>query len=361
MARIDNTINVNSSYSITASEVDLEGLKLSIWVYTGIQGDSALDSVALLANANRVLTPTYSLQATATLHDNAKVVEFEVSSLIKDFIESELDGTYNTTNTVWVDIQTTKVVAGLDFIQASQHFLAVDGYEYTRNDGVADIDKVIRLSNRHVLKLSASDIVVPVLKQQMVDYTFSKDGVTTSTGVVADFPDSLLSNEQIVYLSNDSLEVDKLVITSDLGEETITIENVDECRYDETKLTFVNKFGAFQDVWFFKNSKRAVEVKSSKWNRRNKVVGGGAYRPTALKNTTDVNEKISLNSGFYPENNNVVFEELMQSDSVWLWEGSDTHPVIVKDSSFDFKDSNTDKLINYTIKIEYAFNKMKTL
>ena len=403
MAQIDNTINVNSSWSITESLSVLDSLKLQVWVYSGTQGNSASASVALGASGSRATTPTYTLNSTAVLNGTNKEVSFEISTLVKDFIESELNGQFNSDNTVWVDIQTTSTINSVEVINASQHYLAVDGYEYTRNDGVEDGDKVLRISNRDVLKLSGHAVRIPVLRQKMVDFAFEKDGVLIYSGTTSDFSDSSLSNEQTSYISNSSSNIDsfkqrvlsdgpsrfennpcliefenefetfnadRLLISYDYSGdplvssnpvEIINFTNVDECRYEPRRLTFVNKFGAFEDIWFFKNSKRTLDVKSDTWNRRNLITGGGAYRPTTVKNTTQVNEKIVLNSGFYPEASNVSFEELIQSNSVWIWDEINTHPILIKDTSFNFKDSNTDKLINYTLTIEYASNKMKTL
>ena len=403
MAQIDNIININSSYSITASEVGLESVSMRIWIYTGTQGGSEVEGIFLDASNDRVRNATYILDATAVSNGSNKEVSFEIASLIKDFIESELNGQYNSDNTVWVDIQRWNKVSGVNILKASEHYLAVDGYEYTRNDGANDVDKIFRISNRNILKLSGQAARIPVLSKNMISFAFEKDGEIVNSGTATDFPDTDLSNEQISYISNstsnldsfesrvlsdgdskfeysrclaqfelefDVFDADTLFINYDFNADplvvsnpvdVITLTNIEECRYDSKKLTFINKFGAFQDVWFFKNSKRALDVKSDTWNRRNLTTGGGAFRPTTVKNTTSVNEKITLNSGFYPEDNNVVFEELMQSNSVWIWEGLNTYPVIIKDSTFNFKDSNTDKLINYTLNIEYAFNKMQSL
>ena len=475
-------INVNSSWSMTRTEAVLDSVTLNLWIYTGVKGISSLDNVALGASNDRVETPTYTLTSIAVSNGTDKQSSFEVSTLVKDFIESELNGVYNSNNTVWVDAQMICTINGVPYYKASQNYLALDGYDYTRDNS---IDSSLLISNTDVLRLKGESVSIPTLGKKVESYEFEKDGVVTSSGVGIN---STSSNEQIQYIT-DSSDADKLTIVSypelndlnmqlnnvsadwqiesgdtivgekitfdgvsggrypdafrgtvgqtyvvsfrvtevtsgfinglydggggvnltgtidEVGDYSITytqtansvntlsfytvgafigvienyslkeitnagatsttqvieIDNVEECRYTESKLTFINKFGAFQDVWMLGNSKKAINVKSDTWNRRNLITGGGSFRPTTIKNTTNVNEKITLNSGFYPESNNVVFEELMQSNSVWLWDGSNTYPVIVKDSTFNFKDSNTDKLINYTINIEFASNKMMTL
>tara|TARA_R110002050_G_scaffold2634_2_gene14947 strand:+ start:953 stop:2065 length:1113 start_codon:yes stop_codon:yes gene_type:complete len=370
MATINNIINVNSSWSKDIVSPALTQASIKVWIYSGEQGVSAISGVELIASNGRLLNPTYSLSGTAISYDSTSAISFEISPLIKDYLESNLaNDTYNSDNAIWVDIQVTSTINAIETISASEHYLALDGYEYTIQDSTDDVDNVIRMSNRKIQYLKDSGLKVPVLRQGMVSYYFKKDGVTLVSGVVADFADSDLSDEQLIYLENsvdgiNYLEVDSLEITYDNGFDIITLSQVEECKYQPRKLTFVNKFGAFQDVWMFKNADRTLEVKKDTWNRRNPIIGSSINRPNTLVGIQTINEKITLNSGFYSEDENVIFEELMQSKNVWMWSLDSTpraQAILIKDGSFNFKDSVTEKVINYTLNIEYAFSKIKAL
>lgn len=370
MATIDSKINVNSSWSKTIQSVSLTDVKLKMWIYTGTQGIDVSSGTELGASGDRLADPTYILNGTAVVYDSTKAVSFELSPLIKDYIESNLDNNlYNTDNVVWVDIQTTTTINGVETINASEHYLGVDGYEYTMPGNTLDSDNTIRISNRDIQYLKDSEIRVGVLRDSMVSYDFKKDGVSIVSGTSGDFLDSSESNDQLIYLENtlnstDYLEVDTLEIVYDNGSESIRLIQVDECKYEPRKLTFVNKFGALQDVWMFKNSKRTITSKRDTWNRRNPVLGNSPNRANTLTGIQTISEEVNLNSGFYSEDENVIFEELVQSKNVWLWSLDATpqaQAVLVKNTSLEFKDSITDKLINYTIKLEYAFNKIKAL
>ena len=76
------------------------------------------------------------------------------------------------------------------------------------------------------------------------------------------------------------------------------------------------------------------------------------------KKTYDINanESISINSGFINEAMKVTFEELLVSNLVWMTKDSTVFPMKVADSSLSFKTSLNDKLINYAINFEYAFD-----
>ena len=71
----------------------------------------------------------------------------------------------------------------------------------------------------------------------------------------------------------------------------------------------------------------------------------------------------TLSSGYYPEYTNQFFEQLLLSEYVWLTRpkkenpsADETVPVTVKTSSMKFKTSVNDKLIEYTIDFEEAFD-----
>jgi hypothetical protein len=74
---------------------------------------------------------------------------------------------------------------------------------------------------------------------------------------------------------------------------------------------------------------------------------GEAQKAIVLKNA---NESLTLNSGFYPENNNDVFKELLLSEYVWIDYDSNEIPCNIASSSISYKTSRNDKLINYTLR-----------
>ena len=70
-----------------------------------------------------------------------------------------------------------------------------------------------------------------------------------------------------------------------------------------------------------------------------------------------------MSSGYYPEEANAYFEELLLSEYVWITRPiveqpniEQTIPVVVKTSSMTYKTSLNDRLIEYTIDFEDAFD-----
>lgn len=148
-----------------------------------------------------------------------------------------------------------------------------------------------------------------------------------------------------------------------------TINRIDCTKYgDGTKVIFINRYGVQQDLWFFLK-------KTNKVNRTNESFQSNTIEypddehalydvsnaPTKLINTL-AKQSFSLSSGYYPEWTNAFFEQLLLSEYVWIERPRldatvlERIPVLVKSSSIAFKTSVNDRLIEYTMEFEEAFN-----
>ena len=66
----------------------------------------------------------------------------------------------------------------------------------------------------------------------------------------------------------------------------------------------------------------------------------------------------TCNTDNLPEYYNVLFDELMLSEFVYLENNGQYLPVNVNKKSFERKQRQFDKLIQYTMDFEYSFNKI---
>ena len=109
----------------------------------------------------------------------------------------------------------------------------------------------------------------------------------------------------------------------------------------------------------------SINVSSDGYKRNIIAYSSGATYNTSKHQLKSFNvngkEKITLNTGFLPENFNDVIRQLLLSEEVWIIEGSDVLPVKPISNSLDFKTSINDKVINYTLDFEYAFDKINSI
>ncbi len=156
------------------------------------------------------------------------------------------------------------------------------------------------------------------------------------------------------------------VIGGGYGQYNVNINRIDCTKYgDGHKITFVNKFGALQDIWFFLKSVNTTNKKQEQF-QRNIVTSSGTYDEnvhTKQDYNTVANTSITLSSGYYPEWANQWFEQLLLSEQVWLTRPKpfnpsqdEVVPVNVKKNNLVKKTSLNDKLIEYTFDFEMSFD-----
>ena len=144
--------------------------------------------------------------------------------------------------------------------------------------------------------------------------------------------------------------------------ETIKVNVIEECKYEPKKVTFINKFGALQDMYFFKKvvEQMTVEKESYKSNIISSLGTYNSYNHVNRDFNVIGKESISLSSGFLSEEYNEVFKQMMLSEKVWvtniLETGEQVLPINVKTSDITYKTSLNNKLVQYTIQFDKSYD-----
>ena len=173
----------------------------------------------------------------------------------------------------------------------------------------------------------------------------------------------IIANETMGYQSYSATALD--IVGSPAGIK-MNINRIDCTKYgDGHKVTFVNKYGALQDLWFFLKSVNTTNKKQEQF-QRNIITSTGTYsvnQHTKQDYNTVANTSLTLSSGYYPEWCNTWFEQLLLSEQVWVTRsiltnptGSEVVPVNVKKNSMIQKTSLNDKLIHYTFDFDMSFD-----
>ena len=151
----------------------------------------------------------------------------------------------------------------------------------------------------------------------------------------------------------------------------LNIKRIDCTKYGDGRvITFINKFGVIQELWFFlkrtKSINRTNESFKSNTLTNTTATAAPSYSETNAPKklfNTQAKQTHTLSSGYYPESANLFFEQLLLSEYVWYTRPEDTQPnseqaipVTVKTSSIAYKTSLNEKLIEYTMEFEDAFD-----
>ena len=88
------------------------------------------------------------------------------------------------------------------------------------------------------------------------------------------------------------------------------------------------------------------------------------YKPQVAQYNKLGKESITLNTNYISEDYNEVIKQLMMSEQVWLTKLTDTEEVLAvipKTQNVTYKTSLNDRLVQYTIDFDYAFDKINTV
>ena len=364
-------INARSPFYIKIQDNDLASVILNLYIWDGDSSD--VTDIKYTFDKDAIGTNDY--------------VIFEIADYVRDYIETE----YNSysTNAVWVKWTYQIYDSAGDEVgdlETSALHLGMDGYGYFEDGSNPQLSRDLLQSNRDVYYLDGRDIVVPVFAEDVDSVALSGTGVSNvyweqidsfweeyevtwdagSTG--QDVVDSTDSHFKVVYVKITDTEnlanTTSLIITkNDESTITVTLHKICELKYTPLNVIFYNKFGAMQNLWFFKKSTSSINVTGEKF-KRNIIDSDGEYNVAKhqMKSfNVNATENLTLNTGFLPEDFNDVIRQLMLSEEVWLDNGTEVLPIMPVTNSLTYKTNVNDKLINYTMEFQYAFDKVNNI
>jgi len=346
-------INVRSPYFVNLSTTNLTSAKIEIEIYSGEVNTGWQDSAQ------------YTLNSTAI---NGKV-NFEIAELIKDYITALFDGSFPTPSvttleatTIFVDYRITETI--LTTAQTPVDTLglrAFYGYGFFEDGSNPTFDNVYYLqTNNTIIKNTNETVTIPVDNTIATTLIWKYQGATVST-----ISTPLLTDiqDQITYVTNTgNFNVDEAEISTGVKTVTVRIQSYDNCKYTPYKLTFINKYGAYQEIWMFANS--LLKMQTTQTDYKSNILTDGIYttnNPQKKTLTKNGNQTLTLNSDYYPESYNEIFKQLFLSEQVWIYYDSQTLGINIDSKNIAYKTSLTDRLINYTIDVSFAFDTINNI
>lgn len=140
---------------------------------------------------------------------------------------------------------------------------------------------------------------------------------------------------------------------------TITLLVTEEYRYTPVNILFQNKEGAEQTLQFFKVRTDSLTVSSEQYESDNGQPSDGFHQ--FVKYNVNGKSKFKVNSGFVQEELNETFKQLFLSERIWWLNGVVNTPLNIASTSLEFKTRQKDRLINYEVEFEMAFNEINTI
>jgi hypothetical protein len=375
-------INIRSPYYIKATYPVFDSAILELYIYTGV------------LTTDKPADPQYTISKSEIGSSN--YVVFEIAELVRDYLDIEFNGDY-TSQTIWVEADIDIIYSGSVVSTPSYDYIAFDGYGYFEEGINPELSRTYLQSNNTIFRLDDQNVRIPIFTEDTNSITYFYRGVEKKTETIST---STNTNGQIdyitvtgtdntdtykqrvladggVYEDNSLLDafldtidiglVDELYINSDSGTQVVKIVTEPCSRFEPFKVTFVNKFGALQDLWFSLKSIESLNTTGETYKANNvdfATLTYATYKPQVTQYNKLGKESITLNTNYLTEEYNEVIKQLMLSEQVWITKLTDTEevlPVIPKTQSVTYKTSINDRLVQYTIEFDYAFDKINTV
>jgi len=324
----------------------LKRVEVDLYIWEGLIG-------------NQPTVPQYEInKARIDTHNN---ITLEIGELVRDYLELSFNDDY-ASHTRWVK-------AVVDYYDESDNYysysnpevftyIATDGYGYFEDGTNPEL-------SRHAL-ISADNIYLPESTAGRLPIFAEGVGKVTIDSVDTEITDNGNTNQKIQYVTipADSSTIQVYDTDDTTLLKTITVTNLCEPKYTPYKVTFANKYGAFQDLYFFKRTSETTNVTDETFKRNTIANATSTYQTyEGQRQRYNVNSQtsLSMNTGFVKEDMNQTIEELFFSENVWIRYEGKTLPIIPASKSLQYKTVLNDKLINYTVNFEFAFDRINNV
>ena len=386
-------INTRSPFYVKYTDNDptytLNSVNLKIYIYSGESGDysGALE---------------YTIEKAVI--GGVDYVVFEISELIRDFIDVKYDGEYDS-YIKWVRLLATgSDTDGNSVIidpSSAIYYLATEGYGYFEEGINPDFDEGLMMSEGTIYRINDRSVNIPVSAETTNSVAFRLNGETVYSTTISDDGDT---NQKIQYIASDSNstadsykervleaggifeenslleafedeidigQVDEVYINYTNDTETKTkilkVKTFDCSKYEPIRVTFVNKYGALQDLYFTRRSNESINVQTEDYKASVIDFANLSYDTSAHQMRTlnlMGNESITLNTDYIDESCNEHIKQLMLSEQIWMTRLTDEEKIVplkLKSNSLQLKKRVNDKLIQYTMEFDVAADKINNI
>ncbi|MAN64774.1 MAG: hypothetical protein CMI60_22805 [Parvibaculum sp.] len=336
----------------------LKRVELSLFIWDGVIGD-------------RPNLPQYSI--TKSVITGQSNVTLEIAELVRDYFTISFNDDYRS---IARYVQT--VVNSFDDADEPYDanpvvttFVALDGYGYFEEGTNPELSRHALFSSNNIYLPENTTGKFPIFAEGVgkviIDSTTTQitDGGSTGADNTTS-PAGFASNPKVQYITIPANSSTIQIFDTDdtTVKKTVTVTNVCEPKYTPIKSVFINKFGAFENFYFFKSSKENTNVTDELFKRNiitNTSSTYNTYDNQRQRINVNAQTSLTLSTGFIKEEMNQTIEELLYSENVYLIYESKTLAVVPKTKNLEYRTSLNDKLVNYTIQFDFAFDRINNV
>jgi hypothetical protein len=356
-------INARTPYFVTVDELNQVGSKIEIFIWN--EPNTAPDTSPNIIPS----TANYSLsKKIASFTQRANT--YNISSFIQEYIDNIVSTNTTDLNYANVYINVYKEVsAGSYSLTRVEEYVGVNGFN-TYLDGANKINtnEIITLlsNNLKVVNYNRLDsipfvnvFIDSVLGDTLeLNYTDKRGRNLTNTILISDTDAARkellkipLSTSSIKYDEQNRLEI-KYVRDAETFSFNYTVVAICENKYTPVVCSFINRFGGWEFLTFFKAQTNTIDVSSTSFDLNPSSINYDVFKGKTKNFNTNGNQTLKLNTGWIDEIHNETIQDLMLSETILL----DNKPVSLATKQTILKTDLNDKNINYTLDFSYNFD-----
>lgn len=317
-------------------------------------------------------TPQYTLSKLSPA-SNVNSVYFDVAPYINEFLTNKtytvnygtIDVSTNTEIYTNVRIKTYKLIGTTYTLIDNITYTGFKGYLY-QNDGINNnydrflLDQKTYYyhydSSKDYITLPAGDLTLynnynmSLVQFLQFKYTNLANGnedinMITNQGwktIYRVFPDNWADGNKLEILDQDDVVL-----------ATYYFKPIEECRYSPVTLDFINKYGAWQREFLFKNSTDTVNVEGQQYKNYRSIPNVyNAQENLVTTFNTNGTEAIKCNTGWVNEDFKDTIKQLLLSDRILI----NNKPATITTKQIDLQKNINNKLINYSLDFQFSNN-----
>jgi hypothetical protein len=132
---------------------------------------------------------------------------------------------------------------------------------------------------------------------------------------------------------------------------TYYFKPIEECRYTPVTLDFINKYGAWQREFLFKNSTDSINVESQQYKNYRAIPNVYSEQESLVTSfNTNGNESIKTNTGWVAEDFKDNIKQILLSDRILI----NNRPATITTKQVDLQKNINNKLINYSLDFNFS-------
>ena len=291
-----------------------------------------------------------------TGNSNVDISNYLNGFINQSFIIDTTTSLNDANSLVWVQSQVIYYISGVaqtpEFIEIDS---AVRGYGYsmeginpvtpTNNVLLAPIEQKVSRNSIFLFPFLASETVSTTIKLNTIEL------IKTATTNAVELVQSCYV--KVSEFNTDYIEIYKNTVL------ITTLLITDEPRYDTLDIVFTNKEGQLQTITFFKEIRDSMKIEKEQYESSFGQPSDGVhqFRNYNVKGKSS----FSANSGFVKEDNNEIFRQLLLAEKVWSLKDGIYTPLNLGTETIEYKTLDKDRLLNYKIDFDYAFNEINSI